>query len=84
MDRRSFLKNSTVGVGATAAAATLAAPAYAQGKRTLTMVTSVPEGFAIFDDAAQNFIDRVGAMTDGQLTIDKKTSGYSRWSFRSF
>jgi TRAP-type mannitol/chloroaromatic compound transport system substrate-binding protein len=35
------------------------------------MVTSVPEGFAIFDDAAQNFIDRVGAMTDGQLTIDK-------------
>ena len=63
MDRRSFLKNSTVGVGATAAAATLAAPAYAQGKRTLTMVTSVPEGFAVFDDAAQNFCDRVGAMT---------------------
>ena len=30
MDRRSFLKNSTVGVGATAAAATLAAPAYAR------------------------------------------------------
>ena len=40
MDRRSFLKNSTVGVGATAAAATLAAPAYAQGKRTLTMAVS--------------------------------------------
>ena len=84
MDRRSFLKNSTVGVGATAAAATLAAPAYAQGKRTLTMVTSVPEGFAIFDDAAQNFVDRVGAMTDGQLTIDKKPAGTLVGAFEVF
>ena len=84
MDRRSFLKNSTVGVGATAAAATLAAPAYAQGKRTLTMVTSVPEGFAVFDDAAQNFCDRVGAMTDGQLTIDKKPAGTLVGAFEVF
>ena len=84
MDRRSFLKNSTGGVGATAAAATLAAPAYAQGKRTLTMVTSVPEGFAIFDDAAQNFVDRVGAMTDGQLTIDKKPAGTLVGAFEVF
>ena len=84
MDRRSFLKNSTVGVGATAAAATLAAPAYAQGKRTLTMVTSVPEGFAVFDDAAQNFADRVTAMTDGQLTIDKKPAGTLVGAFEVF
>ena len=84
MDRRSFLKNSTVGVGATAAAATLAAPAYAQGKRTLTMVTSVPEGFAVFDDAAQNFADRVNAMTDGQLTIDKKPAGTLVGAFEVF
>ena len=84
MDRRSFLKSSTVGVGATAAAATLAAPAYAQGKRTLTMVTSVPEGFAVFDDAAQNFCDRVSAMTDGQLTIDKKPAGTLVGAFEVF
>ena len=38
MDRRSFLKTSALG-GTAAAASTLAAPAYAQGKRTLTMVT---------------------------------------------
>ena len=56
MDRRSFLKNSTVGVGATAAAATLAAPAYAQGKRTLTMVTSVPEGFAVLTTRLRIFV----------------------------
>jgi hypothetical protein len=46
----------------------VAAPAIAQGNRTLTMVTSVPDGFAIFDDAAQLAIDYIAAMTDGQLT----------------
>ncbi|WP_438976249.1 twin-arginine translocation signal domain-containing protein, partial [Roseicyclus sp.] len=43
MDRRSFLRTSALG-GTAAAATTLAAPAYAQGNRTLTMVTSVPDG----------------------------------------
>ena len=75
MKRRSFLKNSAVGATAAVAASTLAAPAYAQGKRTLTMVTSVPEGFAVFDDAAQNLADRIMAMTDGEITIDKKPAG---------
>jgi TRAP-type mannitol/chloroaromatic compound transport system substrate-binding protein len=41
MDRRSFLKKSALGGGAAAAASTLAAPLYAQGKRTLTMVTTM-------------------------------------------
>ena len=45
MDRRSFLKKSALG-GAAAASATVAAPALAQGTRTLTMVTSWPRGFA--------------------------------------
>jgi TRAP-type mannitol/chloroaromatic compound transport system substrate-binding protein len=75
MKRRSFLKNSAVGATAAVAATSLAAPVYAQGKRTLTMVTSVPEGFAVFDDAAQNLADRIMAMTDGQITIDKKPAG---------
>ena len=49
MDRRSFLKTSAMG-GTAAAATTLAAPAYAQGKRTLTMVTSWGRGLAgVFD-----------------------------------
>jgi len=52
MDRRSFLRNSTLGAGA-AAASTLAAPAYAQGKRTLTMVTTWSRGLAGVHDAAE-------------------------------
>lgn len=74
MDRRSFLKTSALG-GTAAAATTLAAPAYAQGKRTLTMVTSWPRGFAVLDDAATYLEQFVAAMSDGQLTIDKKAPG---------
>jgi len=83
MDRRSFLKNSALG-GTAAAATTLAAPAVAQGTRTLTLVTSVPEGFAIFDDAAQHFVDNVNAMSDGALTIDKKPAGSLVGAFEVF
>lgn len=83
MDRRSFLRASTVGAGA-AAASGLAAPAYAQGARTLTMVTSVPHGFAVFDDAAVYFNEVVSAMTDGQITIDKKAAGELVGGFEVF
>jgi TRAP-type mannitol/chloroaromatic compound transport system substrate-binding protein len=74
MDRRSFLKTSAMG-GTAAAASTLAAPAYAQGKRTLTMVTSWPRGFAVLDDAASYLEKFVSDMSDGNLTIDKKAPG---------
>ena len=74
MDRRSFLRTSAIG-GAAAATTTLAAPVYAQGNRTLTLVTSVPDGFAVFDDAAQLAIDYITAMTDGQLSFNKMPAG---------
>ena len=83
MDRRSFLRTSAIG-GAAAASTTLAAPAYAQGNRTLTMVTSVPDGFAIFDDAAQLAADRITALTDGQLTIQKMPAGSLVGAFEVF
>ncbi|MCW1951630.1 MAG: TRAP transporter substrate-binding protein [Octadecabacter sp.] len=83
MDRRSFLKNSALG-GTAAAATTLAAPAYAQGNRTLTMVTSVPDGFAVFDDAAVNFAENVNAMSGGELTIEKKAAGQLVGAFEVF
>lgn len=83
MDRRSFLKTSALG-GTAAAATTLAAPAYAQGKRTLTMVTSWPRGFAVLDDAASYLVEFVNAMSDGQLTIDKKAPGELVGAFEVF
>ncbi|MDG1456911.1 MAG: TRAP transporter substrate-binding protein [Pseudoprimorskyibacter sp.] len=83
MDRRSFLKTSALG-GSAAAASTLAAPAYAQGKRTLTMVTSWPRGFAVLDDAASYLEQYVSALSDGQLTIDKKAPGELVGAFEVF
>ena len=83
MDRRSFLRASTVGAGA-AAASTLAAPVYAQGNRTLTMVTSWPRGFAVLDDAASYLEKFVGELSGGSLTIDKKAPGELVGAFEVF
>ena len=83
MDRRSFLKTSALG-GTAAAATTLAAPAYAQGKRTLTMVTSWGRGLAGVFDAAQHVADSITAMSDGSLTIEIKAAGELVGAFEVF
>ncbi len=83
MDRRSFLKNSALG-GTAAAATTLAAPAYAQGNRTLTMVTTWGRGLAGVHDAAQRAADTITAMSDGSLTIDLKAAGELVGAFEVF
>jgi len=83
MDRRSFLKTSALG-GSAAAAATLAAPAYAQGNRTLTLVTTWGRGLAGVHDAAQRCADTITAMTDGQLTVDLKAAGELVGAFEVF
>lgn len=83
MDRRSFLKTSAIG-GTAAAATTLAAPLYAQGKRTLTMVTLWPRGFAVLDDAATYLNNMVNEMSDGALTIEKKAPGELVGAFEVF
>jgi len=84
MDRRSFLRTSALGGAAAAASTTLAAPAYAQGNRNFTMVTSVPDGFAVFDDAAQKFIDYLTAISDGSITFNKMSAGSLVGAFEVF
>ncbi len=83
MDRRSFLKKTTLGGGA-AAAATLAAPAYAQGNRTLTMVTTRGRGLAGVIDAAQRCADSITAMSGGSLTVEVKAAGELVGAFEVF
>ncbi|WP_112323129.1 TRAP transporter substrate-binding protein [Oceanibium sediminis] len=82
MDRRSFLRASAL--GSTAAATGLAAPAYAQGKRTLTLVTTWGRGLAGVHDSAQRCADMITAMSDGQLTIDLKAAGELVGAFEVF
>ncbi len=83
MDRRSFLKNSALG-GSAAAATALAAPAYAQGNRTLTLVTTWGRGLAGVHDSAQRCADMITAMTDGQLTVELKAAGELVGAFEVF
>lgn len=83
MDRRSFLKTSALG-GTAAAATTLAAPAYATGKRTLTMVTTWGRGLAGVFDAAQRVSDSISTMSDGQLTVEIKAAGELVGAFEVF
>ena len=84
MDRRSFLTKATIGGATAAAASTLAAPMYAQGNRTLTMVTTWGRGLAGVHDAAQRNADMITAMTDGQLTVDLKAAGELVGAFEVF
>ncbi len=83
MDRRSFLRTSAMG-GTAAAASTLAAPVYAQGNRTLTLVTTWGRGLAGVHDSAQRCADTITAMTDGQLTVDLKAAGELVGAFEVF
>lgn len=83
MDRRSFLTKAAIG-GTAAAASTLAAPAYAQGNRTLTMVTTWGRGLAGVFDAAQRCADSITAMSDGSLTVEIKAAGELVGAFEVF
>ncbi len=83
MDRRSFLRTSAVG-GAAAASTALAAPAYAQGNRTLTMVTTWGRGLAGVHDAAERVANSITEMTDGQLTVDLRAAGELVGAFEVF
>lgn len=84
MDRRSFLTKAALGGTTVAAASTLAAPLYAQGNRTLTMVTTWGRGAAGVHDSAQLVADSITEMSDGQLTVDVKAAGELVGAFEVF
>ena len=74
MDRRSFLRRAAVGAPAVAAGA-LAAPAVlAQAPLVLKMQTSWGSG-NIWQEFAQDYADRVEAMSGGRLKIDVLPAG---------
>lgn len=74
MDRRSFLKNSTIGVGA-ATAGTLAAPAVAQGRVGMTIVGTFGRDFPGLGIGAQRLAARIGELTEGQIAVEYFAGG---------
>ena len=67
MKRRDFLKTAATGAVATAAGATLAAPAIAQGTLRWKMVTAWPKNLPGPGVAAQMLADRITALSGGRL-----------------
>ncbi|MGX1098512.1 TRAP transporter substrate-binding protein [Amorphus sp. MBR-141] len=84
MDRRSFLKSAGVAAGATAASATLAAPAIAQGLQEWKLVTTWPKNFPGLGTGAQRFADKLTAATDGRITVKLYGAGELVPPFESF
>lgn len=72
MQRRQFLQAGLVG---TAAAATLAAPAIAQGKRQWKMVTAWPKNLPGPGVAAQMLADRITALSGGRIEVKLFAAG---------
>jgi TRAP-type mannitol/chloroaromatic compound transport system substrate-binding protein len=74
LSRRSFLRTGTIGAGA-AAATGLAAPAVlAQAPLVIKMQTSWPAS-DIFSEMAQQYVERVQAMSGGRIQIDLLSAG---------
>ncbi|WP_081448286.1 TRAP transporter substrate-binding protein [Fulvimarina pelagi] len=74
VDRRSFLKKGMIG-GSAVAASSLAAPAVlAQAPLTIRMQTSWPAS-DIWQTMAQQYADRVEAMSGGRLAVDVLPAG---------
>ncbi|MGE0745230.1 MAG: TRAP transporter substrate-binding protein [Rhodospirillales bacterium] len=76
MRRRSFLRNSIVGgAAATAAAAGIAAPAIAQGRKQLKLVTSWPKNLPGPGVGAERIASRITMMTGGQVEVKVYAAG---------
>lgn len=80
-NRRSFLTGAAVaGVAATG----LAAPAIAQEKRTLKLVTTWPKNLPGLGMAAEHVAKRITEATDGQITVRVYAAGELVGAFDAF
>ena len=84
MKRRSFITKTAAAGSLFAAASTLAAPAVAQGKRDLKMVTSWPKNFPGLGTAAERIAKRITEMSDGQLNVKVYAAGELVAAFEAF
>ena len=75
MERRQFLRNSTFGVAAAAAATTLAAPAIAQTVFEWRMVHSWPKNLPGVGAGAERLAERITRASGGRLKITPFAAG---------
>ncbi len=75
MDRRSFIKKAGLAAGGATAAASFPMPALSQSRQEWRMVTTWPKNFPGLGVGAQRLADRIGAATDGRLTVKVYAAG---------
>jgi len=85
MKRRDFLKKSAVaGVGVATAASTLSAPAIAQARKDLVIVSTWPRDFPGLGTSAQRLAARITEATEGAITTQYFAAGERVGAFDSF
>ena len=80
MERRKFIKAAAIGAGATA----LAAPAVAQGTKTLTIVSTWPRDFPGLGTSAQRLAARITELSQGAITTEYFAAGERVGAFDVF
>ncbi len=83
MKRRKLLKGAA-GAGAAAAATTLSAPAIAQQRIEIVMVTTWPRDFPGLGTGAQRVAKRISDMTNGRMVVQYFAGGERVKSCDSF
>jgi len=83
MERRKFLKGAALTAGA-AATTTLAAPAVAQGKIDMVIVSTWPRDFPGLGIPAQRLAARIEELSDGQIAVQYFAAGERVGAFDSF
>ncbi len=83
MKRREILKGGVAG-GVAAAAATVAAPAIAQERIEIAMVSTWPRDFPGLGTGAQRFAKRISDMSDGRIQVEYFAGGERVKAFDSF
>ncbi|WP_137702626.1 TRAP transporter substrate-binding protein [Marimonas lutisalis] len=80
MERRKFLKGAALGAGATA----LAAPAIAQDRKQLTIVSTWPRDFPGLGLSAQRLAKRIVEISDGHFNVEYFAAGERVGAFDVF
>ncbi len=83
MKRRSFLTKGAAGAGGVAAA-TVAAPAIAQSRKEMVIVSSWGRDFPGLGTSAQRLAQRITDMTDGRITVQYFAAGERVGAFDVF
>lgn len=86
MKRREFLKAGSVAAGAAAvtAASSLPAPALAQSRTSMVIVSTWPRDFPGLGTGAQRFAQRVSDMSEGKIQVEYFSAGERVGAFDSF